>query len=215
MFGGGGEGEEVLQQPVVSGSCGFRTADSSSRSDNRTTRDGATMVRQRFLQEARRILDEIQGAANVPIVVVPPAVALGDNPAVTIKKPLHRKMYRDQMTNAKPDNYDKDVNVDDLVQRIDLNSILVKDGILEEGTEALKRAVIWHEYGHVVGSAEETGDIYLNEVQRLTEAQDRLGPEDVRSVIDFRTDQYKKAVEPGKDRLENYLRDHWNINIRI
>lgn len=168
------------------------------------------MVTPDVLETARQVLGQLTRNGPVHIIVVPDSVGLGDNPAITIKKSLHLSMYRSQL---QTDNVTKYVDKKLLeggewkriVDSMALNTILVQEGMVVSRDQTLRAAVIWHEYGHVLHGAAESGNVYLHEIESLWAACKALGEENVRRVIQDRVPQYRKAVDPGKEALAKKL----------
>lgn len=55
------------------------------------------MVRKQDISIAKNVLTRAPQGTQVNILVVPDPIAMGDNPAITIKLPLHQKNYRQQL----------------------------------------------------------------------------------------------------------------------
>jgi hypothetical protein len=172
------------------------------------------MVTEELIQQARDILAQV--APGTGVLVVPDSVALGNNPAITLKKQIHVNLYRQQLVSPEVLKYVDSTIKDrwpDWAGAIAIDTILVQEGIVAGQDQALKCAVIWHEQGHVIHGAAESGDVYLFEAQSLNNAalQGQLKPGDVRRVVEGRVPQYKMAVDPGKAALAAFLSTTWNI----
>jgi hypothetical protein len=171
------------------------------------------MVTQDLIDEAVAILNQIAMGA---ILVVPDSVAFGDNPAITLKKAIHVNLYRQQLVAPEVLKY---VDAGIIAQwpgwaaGIAVDTILVNEGILAGRDKALKCAVIWHEQGHVVHGASESGNVYLSEVQNLANAAGTgyLTAPAVANVVAARVPNYRKAVNPGRAALDAFVLLNWNI----
>lgn len=171
------------------------------------------MITNATIADAQAILAQVAG--NGTIVVVPQSISVGtaDNPAICLKKQIQVTWIRNQM--GQPENrrhVAPDVDWDALIASVALNTIVVQEAVFD-GTPAYKSAVIWHENGHVLYGAAESGDVYLYEVTELTNHQNALGTPAVRTVLVARTPSYRAAVDPGKIPLRTFLQATWNITL--
>lgn len=172
------------------------------------------MVTQDLIDAALAILGQI--APGSGILVVPDSVAFGDNPAITLKKQLQVNTYRKMLVAPEVIKYVGAgivANWPTWAANIGLDSILVNEGIVAGKDKALKCAVIWHEQGHVVNGAAESGDVYLFEVTSLANAvaTGYLTANDVLRIATSRLTQYRKAVDPGRNALAQFLLANWNL----
>jgi hypothetical protein len=172
------------------------------------------MVTQDIIDEARNIMAMV--APGTGILAVPDSVAFGDNPAITLKKPLQVSTYRNMLVAPEVVKYVASsivANWPGWAANIGIDTVLVNEGILAGKDKALKCAVIWHEQGHVVHGAAESGSVYLFEVQSLANAvaTNDLQANDVTRVVTSRVSQYRKAVDPGKAALAAFVLANWNI----
>jgi hypothetical protein len=172
------------------------------------------MITNAIIAQAQAILAQLAGGGGT-IVVVPQSISVGtaDNPAICLKKPIQVKWVKDQMGQQENRRHvAPDVDWDALIASVGLDTIVVQEAVFA-GTQAYKSAVIWHENGHVLYGAAESGDVYLYEVVELTTHQNDLGVPAVRTVLQARTASYRAAVDPGKAALRVYLLNNWNINL--
>lgn len=166
------------------------------------------------LADARELLAQVGGAVN--LIVVPRAMSVGtaENPAICIKKDITVKWVKQQM--GQPEiSKDVDASVDwqAMIDGVGINTIVLHEGAFS-GTKADKAAVVWHEYGHVVHGADESGNVYLYEITNLFNNQAPLGEKAVKSLVTRRSKSaYNKAVDPGKAALSAFLATNWGIHI--
>lgn len=173
------------------------------------------MVHDHDINAALAILAAAPNSAGVNLLVVPDSIGTGDNPAITIKKPIHVGTYQRQLIAPESVKYvDNALQLawPGLVNTVALDTILVKEGIIQGRDEVLKRAVIWHELGHVLHGAAESGQVYLHEVTLLL---NHYGAAPVQAVVTSRTSQYQMvpAVDANRGALAAFLLANWNIVI--
>jgi hypothetical protein len=171
----------------------------------------STPITQADLDSARDILAEIGG--EVPIVVVPDSWNLqADNPAITLLEDAQVTNYKKQLTSSGA-SY-KDLDVDELGERLAAKTILVKQSALKK-TPILQRGIIWHEFGHTFLGAAENGDVFAHELTTLRKKFE--DPEVINYVKNDRGVDYlaKTAVDPGLEKLKEILKDlGWNLEDR-
>jgi hypothetical protein len=173
------------------------------------------MVHDYDITAAQAILAAAPNSAGVNLLVVPDSIGTGDNPAITIKRQIHVGIYQQQLTAQESVKY-VDVALQPawpgLVNAVALNTILLKEGIIQGRDEVLKRAVIWHELGHVLHGAAESGQVYLHEVTLLF---NHYGAAPVQAVVTSRTNQYQMvpANDVNRAGLAAFLLANWNIVI--
>jgi hypothetical protein len=173
------------------------------------------MVHDQDITDAQNILLAAPNSAGVNLLVVPDSIGTGDNPAITIKKPLHVSTYQRQLTAPECVKYVDAAllpNWPALVAAVGIDTILVKEGIVQGRNDALKRQVIWHELGHVLHGAAESGQVYLHEVTLLF---NHYGAAPVQALVAARTSQFQTVPQgdPNRAPLAAFLALHWNIAI--
>jgi glycosyltransferase involved in cell wall biosynthesis len=150
--------------------------------------------------KAREVLSRIGGTED--IIVVPNSFNLqGSNKAITIKSEDQVERYRATIVSAAKSRPE----VDGLAtgRRLVINTILVKDELLGLG-ELEVCGQIWHEHGHVLFDAKESGNVFAHEISCLR----KHFPD---SVVEWVTKTRKLAYlaryssDPGMDQLINTL----------
>lgn len=173
------------------------------------------MVHDQDITAAQNVLARAPNGAGVNILVVPDSIGMGDNPAITIKLPLHVRNYKQQLRMPESVKYIHAgllPNWDGLVGNIGVNTILVKEGVVQ-GRDTINRdQVIWHELGHVLLDSAETGRVYLHELTRMFNAH---GAQATQNHVSGRRDQYAKVSESDADKaaLRQLLQQTWNVII--
>lgn len=164
------------------------------------------MVVQRVVTQAHLTTAVALLGGATAIVVVPTSFQLsGANPAITIKRQNQATLYQ-RMVEAKWEEFDQSLNMATIQGMVGLNTILVKESVLGYN-EALKRAIIWHEQGHVLYDILETGRVYLHELTSLRNAG--LPPADTMNVVTGRRAAYQAAKDPGVSDMLAELNTNW------
>lgn len=171
------------------------------------------MVHDHDINAAQGILAAAPNAVGVNLLVVPDSIAMGDNPAITIKKNIHVGLYQKQLTAPESVKYVDNALLPTwpiLVNAVAIDTILLQEGIIQGQDEVLKRAVIWHELGHVLHGAAESGQVYLHEITLLF---NHYGAAPSLAVVNSRVGQYRKvpATDVNRAALAAFLLLNWNI----
>ena len=171
------------------------------------------MVTQQTLDEAKAILIQVVNPAP-NVIVVPASMSVGDanNPAICIKKAITKKWVTDQLSQPEIQRGFKDVDVSQLSTTVDINTLVISEGVFDRKTPAYKSAVVWHEHGHVLHGPAESGNVYLYEVTCLHNAGG-LDTSAVSQVVRARISSYKLATDPGVGALRTFLQNTWAITI--
>ncbi|UQU61533.1 hypothetical protein COUCH_21010 [Couchioplanes caeruleus] len=172
------------------------------------------MIDSAVLDQAERILAQV-APKEVVIVVLPKSMSVGlsGNPGMCVKTEQQKTWITGQMDNAR--DYVAENLADrwnELMKAVAINTLVIKEEVFA-GTPAYQSAVIWHEYGHALHEASETGNVFLFEVATLTENRSTLGDKDVRDVLNSRTAAYKGAKDPGRAELIAFLEEQWQIKL--
>lgn len=171
------------------------------------------MIHNNDIQAAQAILAAAPNSAGVNLLVVPDSIGMGDNPAITIKMQLHATSYQKQLQAPECLKYihaTLQPAWPGLVANVAINTILVKEGIAQSNNQVLKSAVIWHELGHVLHGAPESGQVYLHEVTNIFNA---FGGPNSLNTVTARMPQYRMtpAADPNRAALAGFLLANWNL----
>ncbi|MFE3762360.1 hypothetical protein ACFXPI_11415 [Streptomyces sp. NPDC059104] len=142
-----------------------------------------------------------RGAHEADILVVPNGFDLQrGNPAVTVKSTQQVQAYRLAVdAHGDKGEWAGKVDAKKIQDRVHINTILVKHGLAENpGTEL--DGILWHEWGHVILDASESGRVFAHELEMILRHK---GKETALAWYRNRPKGYyaQTAVEPGIDRL--------------
>jgi len=173
---------------------GNSTISSSSVNNNSMVATGSTGGIASFFPD----LDATAAAAlrmiggNTEIVIVPGSVDMQPgNSAITIKSGDQIENYRGQIGAAAAKMQGVDATA--VKARVQIDTILIKEGLMRAGGLDM-RGNIWHEYGHVLYGAAESGSVFAHEVNAIAA---QFSKDTARQwVLEKRTLNYFAATPP-------------------
>ncbi|MET8753232.1 hypothetical protein ABZW32_24525 [Streptomyces sp. NPDC004667] len=147
------------------------------------------------------IIGATPGINDADVVVVPNDFNLqGNNTAITIKSAQQVKIFHLAVEAcADKREWTGRFDVKKVQERLHINTILLKQGLAENaGTEL--EGTLWHEWGHVILDAPESGRVFAHELANILQQK---GGETTLAWYRNRSRGYyaRTAVEPGIDAL--------------
>jgi len=174
------------------------------------------MVNNAMILAAQNILAQAPNSAGVNLLVVPDSVAMGDNPAITIKQGIHVGHYRNLCNAPESVKYVDPAllaNWPVLVGNIAIDTILVQEGVMGNGFNAVLRdTVIWHELGHVLHGRTENAQVFLHELNQILNVH---GQPATQAIVTSRRPSYNSvpANDVNRPALALLLLNTWNVVI--